>query len=257
MNATKQGSVQLPLPVPIGQPQTFTVKGQTYEILRFKGKGPTLAQTITIAESMQGKQMLTLKEAREIRDDSESNAAFRNAINPGEWGYVRDPEAEERSSAAFLVHYSADRRLYAIYDYRPDDASRVVILKVDSKAPAPQEVAGELRKEEQKQCKKMNATATRQHGSITLRAAIRKAAPIAGALAVNVATSSYLLRTDSPSEVFQVVAGAIGIVSAVAAGSFATPVNWIGSTKGHLIRDGVAATVIAGDTIAVLLRMAN
>jgi hypothetical protein len=162
--ATRQVGVQLSLPVPTGQPQTLTTKGQAYEILRFKGKGPTLAQTIATAESTKGKQMLTLKEAREIRDDSESNAAFRNALWPGEWGYVRDLEAEEQSFAACLDHNCADRRLYAVDCYRPDYASRVVILKVTSEAAAPQGVAGELRKEEQKQCEKMNATATRQVG---------------------------------------------------------------------------------------------
>jgi hypothetical protein len=148
--ATRQGGVQLSLPVPIGQPQTLTVKGQAYEILRFGGKGPNLEQTIAMAESMQGKQMLTLKEAREITGDIESNTAFRNAINPGEWGYVRNPETEERSFAACLDHNRADRRLYAFIYFWPASASRVVILKVTSETAAPQEIAGELRKEEQK-----------------------------------------------------------------------------------------------------------
>jgi hypothetical protein len=126
----------------------FTVKGQEYEIHRFlEGKGPNLTQTIAMAESTKGKQMLTLKEAREIRDDSESTATFRNALRPGEWGYVRDQESEARSFAAYLGHNSGGRRLYAGGYGRPDDASRVVILKVTSEAAAPQEVAGELRKE--------------------------------------------------------------------------------------------------------------
>jgi hypothetical protein len=97
--ATKQGSAgkdktaaqpetTARLPVPIGQPQTFTVNGQTYEILRVEGKGPILAQTIAMAKSMEGRQTLTLKEAREIRDDSESNTAFRNALELDEWSEV-------------------------------------------------------------------------------------------------------------------------------------------------------------------------
>jgi hypothetical protein len=143
-----QPETRAQLPVPIGQPQTLTMKGQTYEILRFKGKGPNLAQTIAMAESMQGKQMLTLKEAREITGDSESNLAFRNALWPGEWGYVRDPESEAQSYAPCLQYSSLNGRLYSLYYFRPASASRVVILKVTSEAAAPQETAGELRKEQ-------------------------------------------------------------------------------------------------------------
>lgn len=103
----------------------------------------------------------------------------------------------------------------------------------------------------------MNAT-TKRHGSIALREAIIKAAPIVGALAVNAATTIYLLRTDSPhGEIFPYVTGAISIISAQATGFFATPINWIGSNKGDIISNGVAAAVIAGDLIAVLLRVAN
>jgi hypothetical protein len=142
-----QPETKAQLPVPIGRPQTFTVKGQAYEILRFsEGKGPNLAQTIAMVEPMQGRRMLTLKEAREIIGDGKSNAAFRNALRPDEWGYVRNPESEACSYAACLGRAAGGWRLYA-HVYWPDYASPVVILKVTSEAAAPQEVAGELRKE--------------------------------------------------------------------------------------------------------------
>jgi|GEM_PF-3268447 hypothetical protein len=130
-----QPATRAQLPVSTGS-ETFTVKGQRYEILRFEGKGPTLAQTIAIAESMQGKQMLTLKEARAIIDDSESNAAFRNALNPGEWAYIRDQEAEGLSCASCLDHDGDYGMLYAGDCCMPDVASQVVILKVTSEAGA-------------------------------------------------------------------------------------------------------------------------
>jgi hypothetical protein len=127
--------------VPIGRPETFTVNNQkTYEILRFEGKGPTLAQTIAIAKPMRGKQMLTLKEAMEITGGIESNTAFRKALRPGEWGYVRDPESEGRSWAAYLGHDGVNRRLCAGDNFGPEGTSRVLILKVESKAPATQEL---------------------------------------------------------------------------------------------------------------------
>ncbi len=128
---------------------TFTVNGQTYEVLRFpEGKGPTLAQSIEIAKGRG--EMLTIQEAREIRDNSKSNAAFKNALKPGEWTYVRDQKSEERSRAAYLDRYRYYRRL-DVYDYDwPDDAARVVVLKKAgseaASASAPQ-VAKSLRVE--------------------------------------------------------------------------------------------------------------
>lgn len=142
-----QPETKAQLPVP-KEPVTVTVKGQKYQILRFEGKGPNLAQTIAIVESMQGKQMLTLKEAREIiHDRGELNTAFRKALKPCEWGYVRDPESEARSFGAYLNYGSVRGGLHAYDNSKPTDASIVVILKVTSGAPAAQEIADRLRKE--------------------------------------------------------------------------------------------------------------
>jgi hypothetical protein len=119
--------------------EPFTVNGQKYMIIRFsEDMKRNLAQTIAIAKGMERKRMLTLKEAREIIGDSESNAAFRNALRPGEWSYVRDPESEAPSCAACLGHNGVLRELYAVNYYGSDFASPVVILKVTGRVAAAQ-----------------------------------------------------------------------------------------------------------------------
>jgi hypothetical protein len=97
---------------------------------------------------MKGRELLTLQEARKIRDEDESNAAFKNTLKPGEWGFVRDSEVEARSRAAYLDLYRDGRRLF-VNDYgRPDDAARVVVLKVvGSEAAAPESLTTKLRGE--------------------------------------------------------------------------------------------------------------
>ena len=83
--------------------ETFTANGKTYELLRF-AEGLNLQQAISLAAGM-NREMLTRKEAREIRDNDESNSEFRRHLKPGEWAYVRYPELESRSLAACLDHY--------------------------------------------------------------------------------------------------------------------------------------------------------
>lgn len=136
-----QHETKAQLPVP-KEPVTFTVNGQTYEILRFEGKGPNLAQTIDMAKSMKGRQMLTFEEAREISNDTgELNTAFTNALKPGEWSYIRDPESETRFGARVLLHNGDIKWMYAGIDGDgpEDNASPVVILKVTGEDATPQQ----------------------------------------------------------------------------------------------------------------------
>jgi hypothetical protein len=95
---------------------------------------------IQFAGRQRGQEMLTIDEARAVRDNSKSNAAFKaNALKPGEWTYVRDETAESRSQAAFLDHYGDSGRLYVDSDLGPDVASRVVVLRETGReAAAPQ-----------------------------------------------------------------------------------------------------------------------
>lgn len=106
------------------------VNDRKYEILRFPyGKGPNLAQTIAIAKSKRGKEMLTLMEAKEIRDDDDAEVAFRNVLKLGEWGHVRYPESDELSKSASLANMIEFGRLYIDEDCPPERASSVVFLK--------------------------------------------------------------------------------------------------------------------------------
>jgi hypothetical protein len=149
IEATKPRSgTRAQLPVSTSS-EALIVKGQIYVILRFPyGIGPNLAQTISMVEPMKGRRMLTLKEAREIRDDSESNTAFGHALWPGEWGCVRDPKSEGRSQVAYLLHSKGSGGLCADVYCKPYEFSRVVILKVTSEAATQQDIAGKLRKEQ-------------------------------------------------------------------------------------------------------------
>lgn len=117
--------------VPVVQSrETITVNGQKYAILRIEGYGLTLAQAIRLSK-VEGKEMLTLDEAREIRDSKESNAAFRMVLKPGDWTYVRDKKSELRSLAACFDYYGARpwANLLAYGDLGPEGSSRVLILK--------------------------------------------------------------------------------------------------------------------------------
>jgi hypothetical protein len=141
---TLQPETRAQLPVPIGS-ETFAVKGQRYEILRFKGKGPNLEQTIAIAKSMQGRRMLTPAEAKKISDDrGELNTTFRNILKPDESGYVSDPQTEQLSYGTWFGHISG---ILFIACGMPSAVSSVVILKVTSEATAPRDIAVKLRKE--------------------------------------------------------------------------------------------------------------
>jgi hypothetical protein len=119
------------LPVPVGKPQTFTVNGQTYEILRFaKGsKGPNFAQTIEIAKN-RGREMLTAEEARQIIANGESNTVFRTALKSKEWGYVRNQESEAEGWTP--VAYRESDGALLLYEYALHLTAPVVILKVSA-----------------------------------------------------------------------------------------------------------------------------
>ena len=124
--------------------ETFTANGKTYELLRF-AEGLNLQQAISLAAGM-NREMLTRKEAREIRDNDESNSEFRRHLKPGEWAYVRYPELESRSLAACLDHYRFYWRLVVDGYYGPNDVSRVVVLNgTGSEAAAPQALSNLLR----------------------------------------------------------------------------------------------------------------
>jgi hypothetical protein len=122
LNETK---AQLPVPT---SSSTFKVNGQTYEILRYHGKTqPNLEEAIAISK---GKgELLTVDEAKEITGDIKSNVAFRKALKPGEWSYVRNPKLEKQSIAARLIQYYAVGGFKVDDSCKPDDFSQVVILK--------------------------------------------------------------------------------------------------------------------------------
>ena len=91
------------LPKEIGA-TTFTVGNAAYTVLRYtQNEAPSLRQSTAIAVD-RGEEMLTLDEAREIRDNAGLRAAFtrKGALFPGEWSYVHDQGTKEMSGAAFL-----------------------------------------------------------------------------------------------------------------------------------------------------------
>ncbi len=108
----------------------FTANGQRYAVLRFaEGSGMNLQQTIDFAAGRKGQELLTLDEVRAARDDTDSNIAFTRALEPEEWSYVRDQGAESRSRAAYLLVVRSYAGLHAGVDDKPDETSRVVVLK--------------------------------------------------------------------------------------------------------------------------------
>jgi hypothetical protein len=125
--------------------ETLIVKGQAYEILRFReGAGPNLAEAIEIAGSRAGKRMLTYNEACEIKENSESSAAFKTALGPGKWSFVRNQESEPKSLASYLLSERDTKELHVGDDSGPDFASWVIILKsVDGEPPAQQRQKGQ------------------------------------------------------------------------------------------------------------------
>ena len=139
-NKTPPGDISIrQQPVPTSR-EVFTANGKTYAKLTFP-EGLNLKQVIDATEGMktEGWAMLTRTKAREIRDNPESNTAFKNALKEGEWTYVRDPEAESRSLAAYLCHYGFDWTLCVNGYGWPDYVSRVVVLeKTGSEAAVPQ-----------------------------------------------------------------------------------------------------------------------
>ena len=133
------------LPVPTSS-ATFTLNGQTYLILKFpEGKGPDLEQTEEMARMNHGK-LITCQEAKRIQGpdgaprtlDSREwgiqstygpNEAFRKALEPGEWGYLSDPECTPPSYVSYLIHY-IDFNVLFILKCLPNRPSRAVLLKL-------------------------------------------------------------------------------------------------------------------------------
>lgn len=89
-----------------------------------------MAQTIGMAQGMAGKEMLTRVQALEIRDNRGAlHKAFRDALKPGEWAHIRDPNSEKMLQPAYLALFGDVGRLLVVgYDV-PCNASHVVILK--------------------------------------------------------------------------------------------------------------------------------
>lgn len=136
-NGTKT-IIQKQQPVPINR-ETFTAGGKTYEILRFP-RGLNLKEAIEVAEGMRadGLGMLTSQKAREIRDNAESSAIFKERLKPGEWAFVRDPDSESKFLAAYLARSGFERWL-KVDNTRPVYLSRVLILEMTgSEAAIPQ-----------------------------------------------------------------------------------------------------------------------
>jgi hypothetical protein len=148
---TFQPQIRVQVQIPVSATsQLFTVNSQKYEILRFdEGRGINLAQTRAMAESMKGRRMLTLKEADKIKEDSESNTAFRKALRPGNSGYLSDLESERRSWYPFLSYPIGDNPLTIGYG-NPVGPHTALILKVTNEAAAQRENAKEFRRKEQK-----------------------------------------------------------------------------------------------------------
>jgi hypothetical protein len=143
---------QRQLPVPISR-EIHTVKGITYEKFVFS-TALNFKAAVEFAESMkeQGYKMIEIKMAREIRDDSESNASFRKVLNGGEWTYIHDEKSESRSLAAYLVRNWFSWWVYVGDDYGPDKRSQVVVLeKTGGEAGTSQEQPRFLRLDEKRE----------------------------------------------------------------------------------------------------------
>ena len=116
--------------------------GQTYDILRYKGRGPNLEETMAILNEMRENgievEMLTHEEANEIRDNKKSNSAFTKGLGLGEWGYVLNSESKESYPATVLGNYKGGRYGIDVVPWPSNIAARVVILKhLNSEATAP------------------------------------------------------------------------------------------------------------------------
>ncbi len=87
--------------------------------------------------------MLTSDEARAaIKNNDESNLALV-ALRPREWTYVRDPEVEARSQAAFLIHgrtVSGSTGRLEVGSYGGQTAVSGVVVLRDNRRVAAQKV---------------------------------------------------------------------------------------------------------------------
>ena len=73
--------------------------------------------------------MLTLDEARKIKDNSESNSAFRKVLKPGDWTYLRDPEPEKMGMTAYLLTGSSGGLVTVGHYGFDNNPSPVLVLK--------------------------------------------------------------------------------------------------------------------------------
>ncbi len=127
---------------------THVINDTAYTVIRFaEGKEPkSLAQLIQFVGSREGVEMLTISEARAIKDDPQPSFEFRHekVLQPGEWSYVRDPESEARSRAAYFLCGMDYRRLIVGGNDGADDTSQVVVLKQTKPASIQQAQAGSV-----------------------------------------------------------------------------------------------------------------
>jgi len=130
--------------------QTFTVDGQKYRISRYPERiGPSFEQELAIAEKTNMK-MLTVDEAWKIVHNDESNAAFRNALKPGEWtNVVRDLKKQDEPPALLVHDRSSGLDLYDHYSLANLPARVLILKEPGSKAAVPKEKAKQHSRAEQ------------------------------------------------------------------------------------------------------------
>ncbi len=112
----------------------FSVDHEYYLRLTFpkaKGKGPTLAQAITISDLAKGMgvgELLTVDEANiEARNYRRADFAFSEALGAHMWSPIRDHAAERRESGS-CIGCDYLTRLY-VASVQPNEHAPLMILK--------------------------------------------------------------------------------------------------------------------------------
>jgi hypothetical protein len=112
----------------------FRLKGKDYEILRYpKGKGPNLGQAILLSNGRG--RLLTMEEAKTIRDDPELSTRFKDVLKPLEFAHVRDSNSDKEEYTPVFGYGRPEENLGFI-QYDLSTPARIVILrKTGNEAP--------------------------------------------------------------------------------------------------------------------------
>ena len=108
---------QVPKAIPAG---TFTVKDETYELLRFpRNTKLTVEQTLTIVAGFELVDMLTATDARAMAIDPKSASAFKYFMKPGDSAHVLklSINVTHPGSHSAILSYSITSERLGVYGY--------------------------------------------------------------------------------------------------------------------------------------------